>query len=46
MFNQGNKLYLMSLSVLITCLLYNVRIPEGEVTWKSLQGVKGLKYIA
>ena len=43
MFNQRNILYLMSLSILITCLLDNVWILQGEVTCLSVLGVKGLK---
>ena len=31
MLEQDNNLYLMSLSVLITCLLHNVWMLEGEV---------------
>ena len=31
-FNQGNILYLISLSILTTCFLDNVWILEGEVT--------------
>ena len=34
--------YLMSLSILITCLLDNVRILESEVMHQSPLGVKGL----
>ena len=36
------KFYLISLSILIHCLLDNVRILSGEVTCLSLIGVKGL----
>ena len=43
MVNQGNFLYLMSLSILTICLLDNVWITYGEVTFYSLLGVKGLK---
>ena len=43
MFNQHNILYLMSLSILITCFLNNVWILWGEVTCLSVLGVKGLK---
>ena len=42
MFNQGNKLYLISLSILTTCLLYHVWMLLGEVTWQSPLEVKGL----
>ena len=45
MFNQDNILYLISLSILITCLLDNVLILLGEVACLSLRGVKGLRDI-
>ena len=35
-------IYLISLSILITCLLDNVWILLGDITFGSLQGVKGL----
>ena len=41
MFDQGNILYLISLSILTTCLLDYVWILSGEVTYLSLLGVKG-----
>ena len=36
----------MHLSILITCLLDNVWILQGEVTFESLLGVKGLSNIS
>ena len=42
MFDQEYNSYLMSLSILITRLLDNVWILEGEVTCSSLLGVKRL----
>ena len=39
---EQNNFYLISLSILITCLLDNVWILLGEVTCESLLGVKGL----
>ena len=45
MLEQDNNLYLMSLSILITCLLHNVWMLEGEViclnhTWEITVGTK------
>ena len=42
MSDQDNNIYVISLSILITCLLYNVWILWGEVTYQSLLGVKRL----
>ena len=42
LFDQEKNSYLMNLSILITCLLDNVLILEGEVTCSSLLGVKRL----
>ena len=42
MLDQGNNFYLISLNILISCLLSNVRILLGEVSCWSLLGVKGL----
>ena len=42
MLDQDNNLYLICLSILITCLLDNVWILQGEVRFESLLGVKGL----
>ena len=42
MLDHKNNFYLISLNILITCLLNNVCILWGEVTCKSLLGVKGL----
>ena len=42
MLDQDNNLYLICLSILITCLLDNVWILQGEVRCESLLGVKGL----
>ena len=42
MFDQDNNFYLINLSILVTCLLDNVWILQGEVTHQSLLGVKGL----
>ena len=42
MLDQDIKFYLISLSLLITCLLDNVWILLGEVTCQSLLEVKGL----
>ena len=42
MLDQDNNLYLISLNILITCLLDNVRILLGEVSCWSLLGIKGL----
>ena len=41
--DQDNNFYLISLNILITCLLCNVWILQGEVTFLSPLGVKGLK---
>ena len=38
-----NNIYLISMSILITCLLDNVWILKREVRFQSLLGVKGLK---
>ena len=40
--DQDNNLYLISLNILITCLLDNFQILQGEVTCSSLLGVRGL----
>ena len=42
---QDNNLYLISFSILITCLLDNVWILKGEITCSSLPGVKGLNFV-
>ena len=42
MLDQDNNIYVISLSILITCLLDNVWILWGEVTCQSLLGVKRL----
>ena len=42
MLDQDNNLYLISLNILITCLLDNVRILLGEVSCWSLLGIEGL----
>ena len=42
MFDQDNNFYLINLSILVTCLLDNVWILQGEVTCQSLLGVKRL----
>ena len=39
--DQDNNFYLISLNILITCLLDNVWILQGEVTYQSLLGVSG-----
>ena len=39
MLDQDNNFYLISLSILITCLLDNVWILQGEVTCQSLQEI-------
>ena len=44
MLDQDNNYYLISLNILITCLLDNVRILLKEVTCLSLLGVKELRY--
>ena len=38
MLDQDNNFFLISLSILVTCWLDNVRILQGEVTSKSLLG--------
>ena len=43
MLDQDNNFYLISLSILNTCLLNNVWTLLGEVPCLSLMGVKGLK---
>ena len=45
MFDQDNNFYLISLSILVTCLLDNVWILKGDVTHQSLLGVKGLRRV-
>ena len=45
MLDQDNNFYLISLNLLVTCLLDNVRILWGEVSCWSLLGVKGLRKI-
>ena len=45
MLDQDNNFYLISLNILVTCLLDNVRILWGEVSCWSLLGVKGLRKI-
>ena len=45
MFDQGKNFYLISLSILIACWLNNVWILWGEVTYKSILGLEGLKTI-
>ena len=42
MLDQGNNFYLISLNILISCLLGNVRILLGEVSCWSILGVIGL----
>ena len=42
MLDQGNNFYLISLSILITCLLENVWTLWRGISFKSLLGVKGL----
>ena len=42
MLDQDNNFFLISLSILVTCWLDNVRILQGEVISKSLLGAKGL----
>ena len=42
MLDQDKNFFLISLSVLITCLLDNAWILLGEVACQSLLGVKGL----
>ena len=37
--DQDNNFYLISLSILVTCLLCNVWILQGEVTFLSPLGV-------
>ena len=41
--SDQDNFYLISLNILITCLLDNVRISWREVTCQSLLEVKGLK---
>ena len=43
MLDQDNNFYLISLSILMTCLLDNLWILWGEVFPSSLLGGKGLK---
>ena len=45
MFDQDNNFYLISLSILVTCLLDNVWILKGDVTHQSLLRVKGLRRV-
>ena len=42
-FYHENNIYLISISILITCLLDNVRILTGVVRFQSLLGVEGLR---
>ena len=42
MLDQDNNFYLISLSILITCLLEKIRLSLREVTRQSLGGVQGL----
>ena len=42
MLDQDNNFYLVHLSILFTCLLESAWMLLGEVTCKSLLGVKGL----
>ena len=42
MLDQDNNIYLISLSILITNLLSNIWILQGEVICQSLLGVQGL----
>ena len=42
MLDQDNNFYLISLSILVTCLLDNVQILQGEVACQSLLRIKGL----
>ena len=42
MLDQDNNFYLVHLSILFTCLLDSAWMLLGEVTCKSLLGVKGL----
>ena len=44
MLNQSNNFYLLSFSVLVTCLLDDVCILEGKVTSRYFPGVKELSY--
>ena len=44
MLNQGDNFYQISLNILITCLLDNVRILRREVSCGSLLGVKRLSH--
>ena len=43
MLDQDDNFYLISLSILITCMLDGLWIFWGEVTCQSLLGVKGLR---
>ena len=43
MLDQDKNFYLISLSILITCLHGIVWMFKGEITFKSLLGVIGLK---
>ena len=43
MLDQDNNIYLIILSILIICLLDNLWLLKGEVTYESPLGVKGLK---
>ena len=41
--DEDSSFNLISLNILITCLLDNVRLLKGEVSFLSLLRVKGLK---
>ena len=41
MLDQGKNLYLISLSILTTCMVDNVGMLLGEIICLSLLGVKG-----
>ena len=43
MLEQDNNIYLIILSILIICLLDNLWLLKGEVTYESPLGVQGLK---
>ena len=43
MLDQDNNVYLISLNIFIGCLQDNIRILSGEVSCRSLLGVKGLE---
>ena len=45
MLDQDSNFYQISLNILVTCLLDNVRILWGEVSCWSLLGVNGLRKI-